>query len=286
MDLAYGDLPPPLPERRHGEEEEMRVQMSKLTMMLDEANCLQHSATAMIEHLQQNPDALAAVGLTLAEISNLAAKMAPGALTALKGAFPAVIALLASPQFLIAAGVGVGVTVVMLGGYKIIKRIKDRPQPERALEAPFEAAPFQAAPLEIQEDELQEIETQDLGRIENWRRGIADAESQSVGTTVDGEFITPGASRYLIESGMLREEDLKSTRSKSTRGGKSRKSVSEAGKSKKHHKEHREHKERRSSRDDASYVSSRSGSVKEKEGKRKKAVGGIKMLFQGHSTVA
>ena len=105
MDLAYGELPPPLPERKLDTEIELRQKMSGLQRLLDECNCLQHSVIATIDNLQKNPDALAAVALTLAEISNLASKMAPGALMTMKGSFPAIIALLASPEFAIAAGV-------------------------------------------------------------------------------------------------------------------------------------------------------------------------------------
>jgi len=258
MDLAYGELPPPLPARHHTEEVEVREKMNKLTLMLDEANALQHSVTSMIEHLQKNPDALAAVALTLAEISNLAAKMAPGALAALKGSFPAAIALLASPQFLIAAGVGVGVTVVMLGGYKIIKRIKDKNALEKELEAPLE---------------MQQLDNEngELDRIEVWRRGIADAECGSPGSTVDGEFITPGAERMLIEEGVLEEDELRAKKGQSKNKSKSSK------------EKEKKNNHRRSSRDDASSKASRSVG-KEKEGRRKKAVGGLKMLFQGHST--
>ncbi|KAI9871715.1 MAG: hypothetical protein M1823_008366, partial [Watsoniomyces obsoletus] len=93
-------------------------------MLLDEANCAQHSVKAIVLHLQKNPDAMAAVALTLAEISNIASKMAPGALAVLKTGAPTVFAILAAPEFLIAVGVGVGLTVVMFGGYKIIKKIK------------------------------------------------------------------------------------------------------------------------------------------------------------------
>ena len=109
----------------------LKGEMSKLTQLLDEANCLQYTATTMIDHLQKNPEALAAVGLTLAEISQLARKVGPKALMSMKTAFPAVVALLASPEFLIAGGVAVGVTVVMLGGYKIIKRIKQKKEEEK-----------------------------------------------------------------------------------------------------------------------------------------------------------
>ncbi|KAL9586424.1 MAG: hypothetical protein Q9203_003867 [Teloschistes exilis] len=106
MDLAYGDVPPPLEvtrikgPRKQGQDDTRGGRMSS------------------------NPDAMAAVALTLAEISNIASKMAPGALMTLKGSAPAVFALLASPQFMIAAGVGIGITVVALGGYKVIKKIK------------------------------------------------------------------------------------------------------------------------------------------------------------------
>lgn len=260
MDLAYGELPhgelpPPPPVRRHTEEVVMREKMTKITMLLDEANALQHSVTSMIEHLQKNPDALAAVALTLAEVSNLAAKMGPGALMTLKGSFPAVIALLASPQFLIAGGVAIGVTVVMLGGFKIMKRIKDNKEIEREMETPFE---------------LQELETGELDRIEIWRRGIADAAAQSAGSTVDGEFITPGAEQLLIAEGVLDEHDSKSRAS--------RKRSSKAEKERK-----KDHKHRTSSK----HGSSRGGSTVGKEdGKRKKAVSGLKMLFQGHSMAA
>ncbi|KAI4144015.1 MAG: hypothetical protein L6R39_004353 [Caloplaca ligustica] len=176
MDLAYGDIPPPLEVARADEEVELRGLVNKVKMMLEEAECLQYSATSIISSLQKNPDAMAAVALTLAEISNIASKMAPGALMALKGSSPAVFALLASPQFMIAAGVGVGITVVALGGYKIIKKIKAKHAEED----------------EPGIDELLEIGG-DVSRIDNWRHGIAEVQAESVGTSVDGEFITPQA---------------------------------------------------------------------------------------------
>ncbi|KAF2870397.1 hypothetical protein BDV95DRAFT_496683 [Massariosphaeria phaeospora] len=202
MDLAYGELPPPLPAKRF-DDEELREKASKLTTLLDEANCLQHSVTAMIDNLQKNPEALAAVALTLGEISTIAGKMGPGVLMALKGSFPAVVALLASPHFMIAAGVGVGVTIVALGGYKIIKKIQNlKEEQPQAMEEPYE---------------LDELETKELSRIEMWRRGIAEVEAGSAGTTVDGEFITPGATRQLLDAGVLDEEDVRSRRAKSHR---------------------------------------------------------------------
>jgi len=236
MDLAYGDLPPPVPARRYNDDAELRGKMSNLTKMLDEANCLQHSATAMVEHLQKHPDALAAVALTLAEISNLVTKMAPGALMALKGSFPAATALLMSPQFLIAGGLAVGVTVVMLGGYKVIKRIQES-KAQKELEKPME---------------LQELEDVDLSRIEMWRRGIADAAAESAGSTVDGEFITPDARTRLTQEGVLRPDDLKSTKSRKSKSAHHHKSSSKAG--------------------------STSGQTKEK--KKKKDPSPLKVLFQ------
>ncbi|KJY00737.1 hypothetical protein TI39_contig315g00021 [Zymoseptoria brevis] len=200
MDLAYGELPPPLPARKGDEEVELRTKMSALQRLLDEANCVQHSATATIENLQKNPEALAAVALTLAEISNLVAKMSPGAIMAMKSAFPAILALLASPQFAIAAGVGVGVTIIAFGGYKIIKKIKARDE-KNLLE---DGVVVPDSPTE-EMDELRELD-----RIEMWRRGIADEQAaSSVGTSVEGNFVTPGATRTLIEEGKITEADLK-----------------------------------------------------------------------------
>ena len=201
MDLAYGEIPPPLPVRRLDDETELRGLVSKVKMLLEEADCLQYSATAIIASLQKNPDAMAAVALTLAEISNIASKLAPGVLTAMKGSAPAVFALLASPQFLIAVGVGVGVTVVALGGYKIIKKIKAK-----------------QAEKEAGMDEMLDIGN--LGGIDNWRRGIAEEEAQSVGTSVDGEFITPQAAALSMAN--LKEhtsrESARSNRASSSKG--------------------------------------------------------------------
>ena len=192
MDLAYGEFHPEL----HGplvipRETELKLQQQELSslvtkckMLLDEANCAQHSVKALVVHLQKNPDAMAAVALTLAEISNIASKMAPGALTAMKLGAPGVFALLAAPEFLIAVGLGVGLTVVAFGGYKIIKRIK--------------------AKAGDKDDGMDEaLDAGELDRIEHWRRGIADADAAetasviSTGTSVEGEFITPMAARSM-----------------------------------------------------------------------------------------
>ena len=273
MDLAYGDMPPPLPDRRGEDTVELREKMGALQRLLDEANCVQHSAMATIDNLQKNPDALAAVALTLAEISNLAAKLAPGAIATLKGSFPAVIALLASPQFAIAAGVGVGVTIIALGGYKIVKKIQAQKEEKAMLEAnAFESG---ATPRYIDEEAYPPSpaesvdEMRELDRIELWRRGIADEEARSLGTSVDGEFITPIASRTLIEEGKLTEADFKSTVSKKSKS-KSRKAGSDAGKSVK----------------SSTSKSKSKVNVKDKEKQKKEKVkepSGLRMLFTGHS---
>jgi hypothetical protein len=213
--------------------------------MLEEAHCLQHSATTTIENLQKNPDALAAVALTLAEISNLVRRMAPGALGSLAKTFPAAVALLTSPQFLIATGLGVGVVVVALGGYKIVKRIQDH----RAVE---------------KEEKLLEMPA-GLDRIEMWRRGIADAEAESVGTTVDGEFITPEARRRLVEDGKIAPEELKAPDGGGEKG--------------KRRKTRKGSKMRQNS--------STTGSEEKRSGTKRKAVAkGVRMLFKGLSTQA
>lgn len=200
MDLAYGDFhpsalekvpPPPEPQNQlqRIENPELNTLVDRAQWLLEEADCMQHTATATIAHLQKNPDAMAAVALTLAEISNIATKMAPSALSTLKAAAPTVFALLASPQFLIAAGVGIGVTIVMFGGYKIVKQIQNATtttpnSPMRAAAAPEEDPGM---------DDMMEFNTECLSTVEMWRRGVADAEADSVGTSVDGEFITPKA---------------------------------------------------------------------------------------------
>lgn len=203
MDLAYGEfhpsalerLEPPSPEK----DEDLTGLVGRAKGLLVEADCAQHTASAMITHLQQQPDAMAAVALTLAEISKLAKRLGPSAFTLIKTSAPAVFALLSSPQFLIAAGVGIGVTVVMFGGYKIIKQIQANSganNPDPNLDAnigPHDTSiPQQYAPVDGPMDEMFELNPH-VNRIEDWRRGVADSEAESVGTSVDGEFITPTA---------------------------------------------------------------------------------------------
>jgi hypothetical protein len=195
MDLAYGEAHPSALERyqpREADEDELNGLVAKAKGLLVEADCMQHTATATMAHLQKNPEAMAAVALTLAEISNLASKMAPSILAGLKATAPSVFALLASPQFLIAAGVGVGVTIVMFGGYKIIQKLTEAPATPQLTAPQFEQ---QAQPREpsTSAEELLELQSEHLGPVEMWRRGVADYEASSVGSTVDGEFITPTA---------------------------------------------------------------------------------------------
>lgn len=247
MDLAYGEYypspfdlsPKPTPQTK---EKELTILVSKARMLLDEVDCAQHSVTTIIAHLQKHPDAMAAVALTLAEISNLATKLAPGALTALRTSAPAVFALLASPQFMIAAGVGVGITIVALGGYKIIKKIKQQKEGEQ------EGV-----------DEMMEI-VPDVNRIELWRRGIADVEMVSAGTTVEGEFITPAAaamSGTVVTPVPERVRDLKGGKA---RKSKSRFSVSGRGES----------ETASSSKDTSSTISRRSSKSEKSEKSEKK----------------
>ncbi|QKX58615.1 uncharacterized protein TRUGW13939_05740 [Talaromyces rugulosus] len=185
MDLAYGEAHPSALERyKPADEAELNGLVAKAKFLLEQADCAQHTATATMTHLQKNPDAMAAVALTLAEISNVASKMAPGILASMKASAPAVFALLSSPQFLIAAGVGVGVTIVMFGGYKIIKKLTAAPTVEPGV---LPKEPSTSA------DELLELQSNHVSSVEVWRRGVADWEADSVGSTVDGEFITPTA---------------------------------------------------------------------------------------------
>lgn len=185
MDLAYGEYHPPSNVSQI-ENWKLDRLVGRAQLLLEEANCLHYSTTQAIAHLQKKPDAMAAVALTLAEISNIVNKMAPSALAGLKTAAPAVFSLLASPQFLIAAGVGLGVTIVMFGGYKIIKHIRSITKADATRDVP-------APGIEPEMDEMIEFNPDYLNRVEAWRRGVADAEAASMGTSVDAEFITPSA---------------------------------------------------------------------------------------------
>ncbi|KAF3068377.1 hypothetical protein GL218_08258 [Daldinia childiae] len=210
MNLAYGSLPPDLEERVdldpvHKNVEKEREAMSvieKIENLLTEAQCLHHTATHIIQHLQGNPEAAAAVALTLAELSALLGKMSPSFLAVLKGGSPAIFALLASPQFLIAAGVTVGVTVVMFGGWKIVKRIQEA---NSAAASPMAFLAHQPAPGENNRAPYPESEVsagfdealvleEELSSIEIWRRGIAPFGEDG---QADLELISPEADRAI-----------------------------------------------------------------------------------------
>lgn len=206
MDLAYGEFhPESLAQEPQAQEKELKSLVERCKGLLEQADCASHSARAMIGHLQKNPEALAAVGLTLAEISNIAGKMAPGALAAFSKTAPAVLALLASPEFLVAVGVGVGITVVAIGGYKIVKKIKEKMGDDGA-KTPVDGPPEEA------------LDVRELDRIENWRRGIADAQLRGLedetgsvisGTSVEGELITPYAQRSMGHLPLRKERSRK-----------------------------------------------------------------------------
>ncbi|KAK7184006.1 hypothetical protein DPSP01_010465 [Paraphaeosphaeria sporulosa] len=279
MDLCYGEIPPPLPDKRY-DEVELRDKASKITMLLDEANCLQYSVTSMIENLQKNPDALAAVALTLGEISTMVKKMGPSVLPILAKSFPAVVALLASPQFMIAGGVAVGVTIVALGGYKIVKKLQAQKEEQGHPMAMTADVGARDEPLM-----LDELEPPELGRIEVWRRGIADVEAESAGTSVDGEFITPGATRHLAAEGVLDEDDIRSRRSARSRKDGEHRSKSHKAKSVRSEattKTTKTTKTAKTEKTERSSTTSRSKTVKEKS--KKKEPSGLKMLFRSHSS--
>ncbi|KAI0835006.1 hypothetical protein F5Y06DRAFT_142245 [Hypoxylon sp. FL0890] len=212
MNLAYGDVPPDLEERvdldpaykAAQKEREALDLIEKIENLLTEAQCLHHTATHIIQHLQGNPDAAAAVALTLAELSAILGKMSPSFLAVLKGGSPAIFALLASPQFLIAAGVTVGVTVVMFGGWKIVKRIQDA-RAEPAAVAPMAFAAHQPGPAEAGRPPYPESEIsagfdealvleEELSTIETWRRGIVPFGEDE---QADLELISPEADRAI-----------------------------------------------------------------------------------------
>ncbi|EHK97689.1 hypothetical protein M7I_6574 [Glarea lozoyensis 74030] len=193
MNLAYGELHERPGSRDSNKEEELEEGLSKLESLLLEAHCVQHSATTIIANLQKNPEAMAAVALTLAELSNILKTMGPAVLASLKASSPAAFALLASPQFLIAGGVALGVTIVMFGGYKIVKQIKAKNELAAAQEA-------------NRQEEALVYDSFEMGSVESWRRGIADAESESI----EGVYLTPGA----VNTFATREIPIRSSSSK------------------------------------------------------------------------
>lgn len=260
MNLAYGNIPPDLASRTDlgpvtpaeeqdaarleevKREQEARTLMNRIDTLLDEAECVQHTATNIFDHLQRKPEAAAAVALLLAELSTLLKTMSPGFLGIVKGGSPAIFALLASPQFLIGVSVAVGVTVICFGGWKIIKRM----QAAKALAADKQAS---AQAFEMQEQAPYPAEGQssfqreagnaygppgpgsyddalvldeELSTIETWRRGItpsiADTES-----SVDLELITPEAVKSVRGDAMSIRTARTHRSSKSHRSHRSRK---------------------------------------------------------------
>lgn len=97
--------------------------LTQLTFMLENMSCMHQSVSVLIQTLQKDPDSLAVVGLSLAEIAAVVSKAGPSVLAAAKASFPVIFSLLSSPHFLVLAGAaGIG-TVVVLGGYKIYRKI-------------------------------------------------------------------------------------------------------------------------------------------------------------------
>ncbi|CAN8098308.1 unnamed protein product [Discula destructiva] len=281
MNLAYGNVPPDLASRTDlgpatpAEEEEARWRaemkkeedarrlMGRIDTLLDEAQCVHHTATSIIDHLQQKPEAAAAVALLLAELSTLLKTMSPGFVGIIKGGFPAVFALLASPQFLIGVGVAVGVTVIFFGGWKIVKRIKEakaiaaeREASAQAFEmqeqppmpdgqSAFQAGAAYGPPGPGSYDDALVLD-EELSSIETWRRGITPlGEEEDEEESVDLELITPEAVKSVRGDAM----SIRTTRTH---------------RSSKSHRSHQSHRSHRSSRHDGNgedvEVSSRAGS--------------------------
>ncbi|ROV87847.1 hypothetical protein VSDG_09563 [Cytospora chrysosperma] len=257
MNLAYGDVPPDLASRTdlgpettqvEGEcesvpevevevnkEAEARTLMERIEALLDEAECFHHTATSIIDHLQRKPEAAAAVALLLAELSTVLKAISPGFLGVVKGGFPAIFALLASPQFLIGVGVAVGVTVVCFGGWKIVKQIKEaKAAKEKALETQGQQPVATASPdvpppaadddQSVFDDAL--VLEEELSAIETWRRGIAPpagVEMATVLESADLELITPNAARSVRDDGRSIRTTKSHRSSKSHHGHRSRK---------------------------------------------------------------
>jgi hypothetical protein len=229
MNLAFGPMPhhTSLVDPNEVKQAQVARTMSRLDKLLLEAHCVQHSASAMISNLQAKPEAMAAVALTLAELSSLLTKMSPSIIASLKAGSPAIFALLASPQFLIAGGVALGVTVVMFGGYKIIKKIQENAEAKRiagVMEEPLVFGPRILGPHELEFNPDLE-----LSSIDSWRRGIADAEAQSSGTSVDGELITPAAAKQNRERLRDKARDGSIAEGGSVVSGRSRRTVRRVG---------------------------------------------------------
>ena len=277
MNLAYGNVPPDLESRvdldpalKEHPETHARALMGRIEGLLTEAQCLHHTATSIISHLQVNPEAAAAVALTLAELSAVLAKMSPAFLGVVKSGSPAIFALLASPQFLIGTGIAVGVTVVMFGGWKIVQRIREAKareaeklafemqSPQNPLAGPagpgFAAGARFAGAADGSFDEAYVLDDE-LSTIETWRRGIAPfGEDESV----DIELISPEAMRSRIgDDRTVRDGDARSVKTHRT------------AKTQKSHRTHKSGRSRRHDDDDDLDVPERKssrGATKVKDG--------------------
>jgi hypothetical protein len=97
--------------------------LARVQSFIDEIQCLSAGLTTLITELQKTPETFAAVGLSLAEIAQMLTHIAPAATIVLKSTFPTIFALISSPHFAVVAGVAGAATVVVLGGYKIVKNI-------------------------------------------------------------------------------------------------------------------------------------------------------------------
>lgn len=288
MHLAYGDIPPDLEHRldldpvhqEMSKENKAKALARKVEFLLDEAKCVQHSATSTISHLQQNPDAAAAVALTLAELSTLITKMSPAFLGMLKGGSPAVFALLASPQFLIGTGAVVGVTVVMFGGWKIVKKVKEQQLARQALA--HEGVPLdRPAPLRTQSEfstgmDEALVMDDDLSTIETWRRGIP---AQSDAESADLELITPEADRATRRDRGYKDDDFDLKSHRSTRTSRTTKTTKTNKTSKTKREEVPERKSSRSATAESVAGTERS----KKSSSKKKEKAAVKAIEDGRS---
>lgn len=298
LHLAYGDIPPDLADRVdldvhtsphvqdlqnvHIEDEREQAEelIHKIENLLDEAHCAQHSATAIITHLQERPDAAAAVALTLAELSGIIMKLSPGFAAILKGTSPAIFALLASPQFLIGTGIAVGVTVIMFGGWKIVQKVAQNSFGKNAM-AYEGATPLPDLPqIESGVDEAIVLETVevDLSSIDTWRRGISEWSYESA----DMELMTPEADRVTRERRASKGGPEDYFDSKSRRSSKSHRPSSKTHSSSHSSSSHKSHKSKHEK--DASDKKSSGSSSSSKKGDDSSSVSSMSMIKRSISS--
>jgi hypothetical protein len=97
--------------------------LARVQSVIDEISCWTSGGSGLISELQKTPDTFVRVGRALAEIAQRLSDITPEAAISLKTKFPNVFSLLGSPQFVVIAGVGAVATVVIFGGYRIVKKI-------------------------------------------------------------------------------------------------------------------------------------------------------------------